>query len=205
MDEEDKKLRNWELDDWETNQALYQPGDALDLASHHCGKLRMWKKNEEEKNNEETNTKKTMKAMKTMKRPSAMVDGKAMKAMKVAEPKEKARPTAMQAMKAMKAIKTIKKKPAKQRAPQTVFLEPFPIDSSLVDAPEPQQKELLRRIGIALSKYNQMEFHKDSKQHGLQFHQIAFSKYNKMDSAALVGALLDSGITLALDRFSFSA
>ena len=157
----------------------------------------MWKKNEEEKNNEETNTMKIMKAMKTMKRPSAMVDGKAMKAMKVAKPEEKARPTAMQAMKAMKAIKAIKKKPAKQRAPQarsttrtrTVFLEPFPIDSSLVDAPEPQQKELLRRIGIALSKYNQTDFHNDSK----------------LDSAALVGALLDSGITLSLDRFSFSA
>ena len=125
--------------------------------------------------------------MKTMKRPSAMVDGKAMTAMKASKPKGKAKPKPTQAMEA------IKKKPAKQDnakpPPVLIFHESFPIDSSLVDAPTVQQKELLRRVGIALSKYNATGYYKDAT----------------LDQAHLVGALLDSGITLSLDRFSFCA
>ena len=124
-----------------------------------------------------------MKAMKTA--------TKAMKATRVPKIKK-----SMKARKAMKAMKAKKPKPK-----QTYLYDPFLFDNALADGPSAEAKELLRRVGVALDKFMnklhdrvRVRINRKSPPQG----------HGYPDDQLLTGALLDSGITLSLDRYSFA-
>ena len=126
-------------------------------------------------------------------KPTAMQAMKAMKAMKASKPTEKA----MKAMKAMKAGKKTMKAEKAMKAMKAAMNgesnEGNKNELILFDKVYPsttQQTELLRRVGVALSKVKELR-------------NIAIGPQDVRDSLILVGALLDSGVTISMDRYSF--
>jgi hypothetical protein len=120
---------------------------------------------------------KAMKAMKT--KPDAMkTKPNAMKAkpkaMKTKPNAMKAKPNAMKAK--PKAMKAMKVKPT---------FCPFLFDSALVDGPVFQQEEMIRRVQVALSKMRDTPWLGPGN-----------------ESLILVGALLETGVALSLNRYS---